>query len=55
MMEDPTPDELLEDAARAVKDDPPRAIPTAAGLPDDVRNGRIDEAPDEALVEHKEV
>lgn len=56
----PTPDELLEDEARATAHLPPERIPEAAGLPEDVRNGRIDddpvdEAPDEAIVEHKEI
>jgi len=39
----PTPDELLEDEARASAHLPPERIPEAAGLPDDVRDGRIED------------
>lgn len=40
----PTPDELLEEEARALAHLAPERIPEAAGLPEDVRDGRIEDA-----------
>lgn len=44
-MTDPnlTPDEILAEQARELADIPPERIPEAAGLPDDVREGRIED------------
>ena len=39
----PTPDELLEDEARSTAHLPPERIPDAEGLPEDVRDGRIED------------
>lgn len=47
MTAEPTPDELLEDEARATAHIPPEPIPEAAGLPDDVRDGRIEDDGDD--------
>lgn len=44
--EDPTPDELLEDEARAGAHIPPEPLPEAVGLPEDVRDGRIEDGPE---------
>ena len=43
----PTPDELLEDEARSTAHLPPERIADAEGLPDDVRDGRIEDAGDD--------
>ena len=39
----PTPDELLEDEARSTDHLAPERIPEAEKLPDDVRDGRIED------------
>lgn len=54
----PTADELLEEEARRTAHLPPERIPSAEGLPEDVRDGRIaDDAPEDpaAPVVPKEV
>ncbi len=54
----PTPDELLEDEARAGAHLPPERIPDAEGLPDDVRDGRIeddDEGESHPSVDHEPI
>lgn len=43
LLPQPAPDELLEDEARALAHLPPEWIPDAEGLPDEVRDGRIDD------------
>ena len=43
MIEEPTADELLEDEARKTADVPPDPLPDAATLPDDVRDGTVEE------------
>jgi hypothetical protein len=58
MTDDLTPDELLEDAARKVAHLPPERIPEAEGLPEDVRDGRIedgDEGESHPSVDHEPI
>lgn len=56
LTDDPrTPDEVLEDEARARKDEKPDRNPAAAGLPDDVRTEPIDHGDDDgSTVDHHE-
>ena len=40
---EPTPEDVLRDEAKRLVATPPEPIADAAGLPDDVRNGYIDD------------
>ncbi len=42
---EPTPDELLEQEAKQIVTTPAEPIPDAAGLPDDTRDGHIEDTP----------